>query len=222
MQADYEWITAEQDFRRAIDLDPNSPNAHEYYAFDLGASGRFEEAIREIKIAEDLEPDVAGLKAARGLVLRMARRNDESLAVLQPIVSNPATRWLVADYVAENYWAKSMPEQALAAVESLPAVVTPHLRLPLLATAYARAGQDDKARQLLRSYVVNPNVAWWYYLALAHLSLHEPEQAMGDLEHAYEQRYEEVIWLGVDPMLDELRSNPRFRTLLSRIRQNAR
>ena len=221
MQADYKWTDAEQDFRRAIDLNPSWATAHELYAFDLGASGRFADAIREAQEAVRHEPDVDGFKAAQGLVLRMARRNDESLTVLRPIVSNPATKWLVADYVVENYWAKSMPDQALAAVEGLPSSVTPHLRIPLLATAYARAGQQSTARELLQSYAADANTAWWYYLALAHLSLHETDKAVDGLENAYKQRYAEVIWLGVDPLLDELRTYPRFRALLDRVRENA-
>jgi TolB-like protein/tetratricopeptide (TPR) repeat protein len=219
MQADYNWDGAERDFRRAIELNPNWPNAHELYAFDLGAGGRFAEAIREVKQAVDLDPNSLGVKLAYGQVLRMARQTDESLTILQRAAQTPLAKELTADYIAEDYWAKSMPAQALAVAESIPSTFTPHGRIPLLVAAYARAGQTDKARRLLNSYLVRPDTAWWYYLALAHLSLHEKEEAISDLQNAYEQRYEDVIWLGVDPMLDELRTNPQFRILLERIRR---
>lgn len=217
MQGDYDWRRAEQDFRRAITLDPNWPEGHEDYAFDLGASGRFPDAIREIEVAENLEPGANGIKTAHGLVLRMARRYDDSLALLQPIAKDPLARGLASDYIAEDYWAKSMPQQALDAIEDIPSVFTPHFRIPLLVAAYARAGQVQQARQLLHSYTVKPDTAWWYALSLAHLSLRQTDDAIADLEHAYDQRNEEVIWIGVDPMLDELRSDPRFRALLRRI-----
>ncbi len=218
MQADYDWKAAEQDFRRAIDLDPNWPNAHELYALDLGASGNFEDAIEQVQEAERLEPNVIGVKVAHGLILRMARRNDDSLAILQNAGATPFAKGLVADIVAEDYWAKSMPAQALSAVQDMPSTFTSHVRIPLLVAAYARAGQTDKATQLLSSYVVHPETAWWYYLALAHLGLGQQDDAVADLENAYRQRYPEVIWLGVDPMLDELRTNLRFRILLRHVR----
>jgi serine/threonine-protein kinase len=219
MQADYNWAGAEQDFQRSIELNPNWVGAHELYAFDLGACGRFPDAIREVKQAVDLDPNSLGPKLAYGLVLRMARRNDDSLAVLQAAAQTPFAKELVADSVAEDYWAKAMPTEALIAAQSIPSSFTRHGRIPLLVAAYARAGQTDKARELLNSYVVRPDSAWWYYLALAHLALHEEERAISDLHNAYEQRYEEVIWLGVDPMLDPLRTNPQFHVLLERIRR---
>jgi eukaryotic-like serine/threonine-protein kinase len=218
MQADYDWQSAEQEFQRAIELDPNLPEAHEDYAFNLAASGRFSEAAREAEVAERLEPDSPNVKAARGLVLLSARRYGDSLAVLTPVAKNPLTRAFVSDYVAENYWAQSRPAEAVAAIEALPPGFTPHFRIPLLVTAYARVGQTNRARQLLKSYVVQPDSAWWYGLALAHLGLHEPDTAIDDLEHGYEQRCEELIWIGVDPMLDELRQNSRFGVLVRRVR----
>lgn len=218
MQADYDWQSAEQNFQRAIELDPNLPEAHEDYAFDLAASGRFSEAVREAEVAERLEPDSPNIKAAHGLVLLSARRYGDSLAVLTPVAKNPLTRGFVSDYIAENYWAQSRPAEALAAIEALPPGFTPHFRLPLMIAAYARVGQTDRARQLLNSYSVQPDTVWWYGLALAHLGLHQVDDALDDLEHGYEQRIEEIIWIGVDPMLDDLRQNSRFRILLRRVR----
>jgi serine/threonine-protein kinase len=217
MQADYDWPAAEEDFRRAIQLDPSGADAHEFYAFDLGASGRFDDAIREINIAQSIEPQSVGVTLAKGLVLQMANRQDDSLAALRPLDSNVVARGLAADLVAENYWAKGMPRQALAAIQSLPPTLVPQLRVPLLAAAYAHASESEKAREILKSYVVQEDTAWWYYLVLANLALHDPNAAITDLEHAYEQRYGEVIWLAVDPKLDSLRSYPRFRALLRNV-----
>ncbi len=220
MQADYAWDAAERDFLRALQLNPNWASAHEFYAFDLGAVGRFDEALREIETAERLDPSSIGIKLAHAQVLRIARRPDDSLAILQNVGKTSTGRGLAADFMAENYWVKSMPAQALAAIEGIPSTFNAPFRVPLLIAAYARAGQNNKARQLLNSYVVQPDTAEWYYLALAHLGLHETENAIDDLERAYEQRYQDVIWLGFDPMVDELRGNSRFKTLLGRIRQH--
>jgi eukaryotic-like serine/threonine-protein kinase len=220
MQGDYDWIAAEQDFQRAIQLNPNWPDAHEFYAFDLGALGRFENAIEEINTAERLEPNSVGIVLARSMILHMASREDESFAVVRRLTGNPIGKELVIDQVAEYYWAKERPREALAAVQAVsPAVVAPEMRVPLLVAAYAYVGQSEKAREVLTSYVVRPESAWWYYLVLAHLALHDTNEALTSLEHAYEQRYGEVIWIGVDPLLNPLRSHPRFRALLDRVQQ---
>jgi serine/threonine-protein kinase len=219
LKGDYDWPAAERDFERAIELDPNWPEAHEFYALDLGACGRFEESIREIDAAERLEPHSTGITLAKGLILQMANRPDESLAVVRRLAADPVGSGLAGDLVAEDYWAKGMPGEALAAVESLPPTLTPHLRVPLLAAAYAHAGQTEKARETLHSYKVQTESAWWYYLVLAHLALRDTNDALTDLELAYKQRYGEMIWLGVDPKLNSLRANPRFHALLRRVQQ---
>ena len=112
-----------------------------------------------------------------------------------------------------------MPNEALATVEAAPPTLTPHMRIPLLAAAYAYAGQSEKAREILRSYTIHAESAWWYYLVLADLALHDTNKALNNLEHAYEQRCWEVIWLGVDPMLTTLHDHPRFRALLRSVQK---
>jgi len=220
MQGDYNWIAAEQDFQRAMQLDPNWSGAYEFYAFVLGASGRFEEAIREIDVAHRLDPNSVGINLAKGLILRMANRQDESLIVLKRLDADPIGRGLAFDYIAEAYWAKSMPEEALAVITSAPLTVTPHMQVPLLAAAYAHVGQSEKAREILSSYPVHSESAWWYYLVLADLALRDTNEALNNLEHAYEQRYWEVIWLDVDPMLTTLHDRPQFRALLRSIQKS--
>jgi hypothetical protein len=88
----------------------------------------------------------------------------------------------------------------------------------MLVTAYARAGQRQKAMALLRSYNVRPETALWYFLALAHLALGNKAQAVQDLEHDYERRSAEVPFIAVDPSMDSLRGDARFRKLIKTMR----
>lgn len=214
MQADYRWKAAEGNFLRSLELNPNWAEAHESYALELAALGRFDEALRQLKTAEDLEPGNFNFQIARGLVLYLARRNDESLASLEHLPKNLLREAAVTQIVALDYWAKSMPADALAAVKRLPETTPAQLRIPLSVVAYAQAGQTAKAREILASYLGRSEALWWYYLALAHMSLHETDEAIHNLETAHEQRWDEIIFIGVDPMLDALRTNPRFRALL--------
>ena len=84
--------------------------------------------------------------------------------------------------------------------------------------AYAYAGQEKKARETLAAYAVRPETAVWYYLALAHLALGDKAEALRDLEKDYDRRSAEVLFIAVDPMMDNLRADPRFRRLLARMK----
>lgn len=220
MQADYEWADAEKNYKRAIDLDPNSPDAHECYALELAALGRFDESQREAQLAENLDPDAWAPKAAKATILYYARRFDESLAVLDAIGKGTGAQGELGDLRAANYWAKAMPAEALAVVSQLPESFTPHLRTPLLVSAYARAKQDYQAWALMESYKPRPETAIWYYLAIAHMDLGKKEEALRDLELDCARKSAEILFVNVDPMLDGMRSDERFRALIASMKLN--
>jgi len=217
MEADYQWGAAEKTLLRAIELNPTWADARECYALELAALGRFDEAVGEIEIAERLEPDSWVLRAAHATILYYARRYDESLAIIEEIAKGPRA-FTLGDLMAGDYWAKSMPAEALTAVLRLPDTFTPHIRTPLLVVAYTRASQEKKARELLAAYPVRPETAAWYYLALAHMALGDKAEALRALEKDYDRRSVEILFIAVDPMMDNLRADPRFRALLARIK----
>jgi TolB-like protein len=220
MQADHQWDAAEKTFQRAIELDGNWADTRECYALELAALGRFDEGEREIKVAEEHEPGQWALRVAHAEILYYARRYDDSLAMLDEIAKDTPGYASLDDLVASNYWAKSMPEEALAAILRLPATYTPDMRTPLLVSAYARAKHEKKAKALLNAYAVRPETAVWYYMALAHLALGQKAEALHDLERDYERRSAEILFIAVDPMMDGLRSDARFRALVARMRLN--
>jgi serine/threonine-protein kinase len=218
MESEYDWDAAEKTFQRAIELNPNWADARECYALELTILGRFDEALRQIAFAEALDPEVLPLRQAHATILYFARHFDESLELLDKISNETPRTQVPGDLIAQNYWAKGMATEALASVELLPTAYTPHLRIPMLVTAYARAGQRQKAMALLRSYNVRPETALWYFLALAHLALGNKAQAVQDLEHDYERRSAEVPFIAVDPSMDSLRGDARFRKLIKTMR----
>jgi serine/threonine-protein kinase len=221
MQADYSWSEADETFRRAIELDPNRADAREFHALELTAQGRFDEGLREIRLAQDLEPDSWAIKAAYATILYYGRRYDESLVILDQIAKDTGSYGKLGDVIAPNYWAKSMPGEALAAVLQLKAPFTPYLRNLLLASAYARVNQEKKARELLDEFKIRPEPELGYYLALAHLGLGEKAEALQDLETDYKRRSAEILFIAVDPMMDDLRRDARFQALLARMQLNS-
>jgi serine/threonine protein kinase/tetratricopeptide (TPR) repeat protein len=217
LNADYKWEAAERDYLRSIDLNPNFGETHENYAMELAALGRSGEAVHEIDLAEKLEPDNSHFRAAHGLILYLGHRYDESLGVYRDIARTPEGARRVADIMAMDYWMKSMPGDAAKVLDSMPREF-PELRIPFTITALCREGLMAQARTLHDSFYLHEGRAWWYHLAMAHLNMRRPEDAIRDLETAYQERWYEVIWIGVDPMLDELRSNPGFHRLLMAVK----
>ena len=106
----------------------------------------------------------------------------------------------------------------MAAILRLPPALTPDLRTPLLVSAYARAKQEKKAKELMNAYIVRPETAVWYYLALAHLALGQKAEALRDIQRDYERRSAEILFIAVDPMMDGLREEPRMRATIARMR----
>jgi TolB-like protein/tRNA A-37 threonylcarbamoyl transferase component Bud32/tetratricopeptide (TPR) repeat protein len=218
MQADHQWDEAEKTLQRAIQLDRNWADAHESYALELAALGRFDESEREIQIAEGLELNQWPPRAAHATILYYARRYDDSLGILAGIAEDTRAYGSLGDILAPNYWEKSMPAEALAAILRLPATLTPDLRTPLLVSAYARAKQEKKAKELMNAYIVRPETAVWYYLALAHLALGQKAEALHDIQRDYERRSAEILFIAVDPMMDSLREDPRMRATIAGMR----
>ncbi len=215
MQADYEWDKAELTFRRAIDLDPKWAETRESYGLELAALGRTDDGLREIWMAETLEPENRSFKIAQALVLYYARRYDESLGVLNAVMPDARDLREYGDMFAQNYWAKSMNDRALTSVLSIPDASA--ARLGLVAAAYARVGQRSKAKFLLNQHFSSRRIGSWYDVALAQLYLGDKMAAIQDLNRDRARRTAEVLFVGVDPLLDPLRSEAGFRALLAEL-----
>ena len=215
--ADYNWAAAESDYRRAIELNPNFGEAHEDYAFELAATGRSQGAIREIHLAEELEPDDNRFRAAHAVILYVARQYDESLRIYFDIAKTPEAAARVANVMIWNYWMKNNPDEALRILDRVPGTL-PEVRTPLLVATLCRMGKMDQATLLHDRYYLHGGKPLWYDLAAADMNMGRLVDAIRDLEKAYEERMGDAIWTGTDPKFDVLRSKPRFRQLLARMK----
>src|SRR5262249_46335510 len=105
---DWDWDAAENQFRRALELDPGSAVAHEYYAVLLSYTGRHTEAIAEIKRARELDPLNLRISALEGQFLIYAGRADEALARLRQTLELEPNNWFTRQYAASAYIEKGM------------------------------------------------------------------------------------------------------------------
>ena len=218
----YEWDYdgAEQEHKRAIDLNPNSADAHHLYAAHLAYLGRFEQAISEIRKAEELDPTDPFINRSVVLVFFFARRYDEAIEKSRQVVElnpnwGPGYVWMVRAYEM-----KGDEQGAFAAY---------------LKQAEARGAGADEIAGIRAAFAMGGLKGYWkrevaqrleqeksgyvlqYDLSLFHARLGEKEQALARLQRAAEDRNLGVAWLKVEPLWDSYRTDPRFMALAQRV-----
>lgn len=216
----WDWSGAERLFKRAIELNPNYPPARHWYAFHLAAVGRFPEAIEEIHRAKELDPLSLIINTDVGNILYFSRQYDQAIEVYRQILDLEPTFSVAHWRLGEAYEQKGMYEESITEyLKALSLSKNPTIEA-WLGHAYAVSGKKDKARKILgelkKRHKRDPR--WFYEIALIHEGLSEREQSFEWLEKAYENKEEaSLALLKVEPMLDSLRSDPRFIELLNRI-----
>jgi serine/threonine protein kinase/Tol biopolymer transport system component/tetratricopeptide (TPR) repeat protein len=218
----YEWdgAAAEKHFRRALELNPHSAPAHHWYSNLLAATGRFEEAIAEMKRTQEINPLSLMDKSMTGWIFYQSRRYEAAVAELLNSLEMDrefGNSYMILGGVYERLGRYEDAEQMIRrAFEFMTGSVVPYW---FLGHALAVAGRRQEAlaiierlRALSAERYVSP-----YYFALIYAGLEEREAALDWLERAYESRDEWLIWLGTEPKLDALREEPRFKALLSRV-----
>ena len=210
---------AEQDYKRAVELNPNYSTARRGYGYILSLMQRHEEAIALMKLARDLDPLSVSVNAFLGLVYMKARQYDQSIAASRAAVeldqNNPQGHWILARALdAANQLSEALSEAEKAA--SLSAGSQPYTGH--LGYAYARIGDRDRALEIVRQMLELAKTRYVsaYYLGLTYASLGEPDSAMEWLEKAYEERNARLLEV-FDPAFDSLRPDVRFQDLVRRI-----
>ena len=219
---DWDWEDADKEFRIAIGLNPKYATAHQWYAEYLVAMGRFEEASAEFQRAADLEPFSLIINAEMAMPYEYAKQFDEAIALNRKAVDLESNFPFTHSNLGWDYVGKQMYEEALKEYQKaldLSGGKTP-MYLAGFSWASALAGRKGEAVRALEDLKALSKTRYVssYQLALVHVGLGDPDQALQSLEHAYEKRDEELMFLKVDWSFDTLRSTPRFQTLLKKMK----
>jgi len=214
----WDWATAEREYKRAVELNPNLGEAHRWYSFYLSLMGHHDEAIAEIKRARALDPLSPGVNTNVGFRLYFARRYDEAVDALQKALEldqnyPPAHTILGFTYAAKGSFPEAIAEFQQA-INSGDASSSTRI---YLGAAYAKAGSRDEAQAILNELRNTTGYVSPGELAALYAALGEREQAFASLERAYTAHDVQLQFLGVDPALDPLRSDPRFQALMRRV-----
>jgi serine/threonine protein kinase/tetratricopeptide (TPR) repeat protein len=216
---DYNWVDAEDNFKRAEELEPGYVPAHISYALHLlAAKGRFAEARAQLTYAEVERPKTLGTSLTEAVVAYFSRKYDSSLRQVEQIRNQFHTSAVAIELEAQNYLALNSPAQALKVlIEAPPDPSAPReLRDALRGIALVRIGRrEDALAQLKRLEKSDRNVDSSYYIAALCAQLGYNDKAFGYLEKSRQDRQTNMLFLGVDPLMDPLRPDPRFKPFLS-------
>jgi TolB-like protein/DNA-binding winged helix-turn-helix (wHTH) protein/Flp pilus assembly protein TadD len=212
---DWDWQTAEKEYRRAIELNPNYATAHQWYAEYLSLQGRFDEAFAESERARQLDPLSLIIATDNGMILYYSRQYDRAIAQFRAVLEMEPN-FQLAHVVAGAYVEQGRFADALAEARSLENV-------PWMwswqAYIHGRAGQQEEARhaleklqQIYRSKHLGPDPILWAYIGMG-----DKDKAFLWFERAYADHSNFLTTLKVNPACDPLRSDPRFHDLERRV-----
>jgi tetratricopeptide (TPR) repeat protein len=214
MYGDWDWDGAENNFQRAIALDPDYPTARYWYAELLAVTGRFQEAVTQAERGVALAPAAPVAQHLLGFMLMVAGEWERALQQERKAIALAPDFPFPHFYVAWNHLMSGRYDSA--EVELIAGTYEAPLARAVVA-AYRDPGNMATALGQIAAYLnanppADPAVG-----AIPYLLLHERDSTMGWLERAYAERSELLPLIIPDPLLDYLRDDPRLRRLIRRM-----
>jgi TolB-like protein/DNA-binding winged helix-turn-helix (wHTH) protein/Flp pilus assembly protein TadD len=215
---DWDLESGGKEFRRAIELNPGYATAHHWYAWHLALLRRNDEAIAEMKKAQNLDPLSLIINADLAELLVLAHSYDESIVQSRKAIEMDPNFALAHNQLAQAFLQKHMNDDAVAELQKAVQLSggSPTC-IANLARAYVASGKRSEAEKLLSDLRKRstPGYSHASEIAVIYVSLGDTDQAMSWLQKGYEERFNPGVLLR--PGFDPLRSNPRFQDLASRV-----
>jgi tetratricopeptide (TPR) repeat protein len=218
---EWDWATAEREYKRALELNPGDARAHNWYAGYLTYVGRFEGGISEAKRARELDPLSLPINNALAGRLLAGSRYDEALQQVQETLELDAHFAPAHQTLGWIYLHSGKQEEAIREFQNaLQLSGTEDTDLELdLGFAYAVTGKRDEAREILAKLekMHEQGVVPSGSIAILHGALGESNEAFAWLEKAYEERDPQLTYIKAGRRFEPLRKDPRFRQLEHRV-----
>ncbi len=217
---DFDWKGAEREYRRAIELKPGYARAHEYYGWYLLTMGRTEEGVAESRKAAQLDPLNLETNWTVGENLYFAHRYDEAAIYFQKTIEMDSNYWPAHSFLGLIFETRSDFPKAIAEFEQArKAELNSLWPLAELGHAYALSGRKAEAESSLKDLLERSRREYVpaFLVASIYVGLGDRDHAFAFLEKAYQDRSCLLTFLPMDPQMDPLRSEPRFKELLKKI-----
>ena len=223
-QFEYDWPGAEREFKHAIELNPNTAFIHLAYGWYLMMASRFEEARAEMDRAQELDPSSLIINRARGRLFYFSRQFDQAIQHYQKILEVEPDlginhRILGNVYLQKGMYAEAVEEFSRAA--RLDSQLKPDQleRIEVLRNAFAVSGRQAYLEKVTADFEEKAKTAYVapHLIALLYAQQGKNDQAFAWLEKALESRDPAIVTLKIEPLFDDLRSDPRYSALLRRM-----
>jgi serine/threonine protein kinase/tetratricopeptide (TPR) repeat protein len=218
---EWDWEGAEKELKRGIELNPSNASSLNMYAHYLWIMGRFDEALKENKRAQELNPLSRMVAQTRATIYWTGRQYDRAIEEYKKLLEMSPDYYTARFWLAFPYAFKGMHDEAIAAVEK--AMTVSGGGVPLMWVAmgfiYAIVGKKDEAKKVLNKILEQSKksyVASWM-VAAVYGGLGERDKAFEWLEKSFKERDHWLTYLKTSPVVDNLRSDPRFPKMLKRM-----
>jgi DNA-binding winged helix-turn-helix (wHTH) protein/TolB-like protein/Tfp pilus assembly protein PilF len=215
-----DWQTTETELRTALELDPNSAIGHIYYAHFLSNMGRHAEAVEEAGKARAIDPVSPFVSALEGLFLMQAGRPDEAIAQYTKASEIDPNFWMPHMFAARAFIDKKMFHEAeISAHRATELAPAQSISMGYESYAAAKLGNREKARTLLEELLQRSAQKYVppYHVAIAYMGMGDRENTLTWLERGVAEHDTKVVFLKVERVWDEIRSESRFIKLIERM-----
>jgi tetratricopeptide (TPR) repeat protein len=217
---DWNWKQSEEEFRRAIELNPNYATAHQWYSYYLTAMLRFPEAVEQAEAAQQIDPLSLSINATLATRYRHAGRDDDAIQLDRRTLEMdpnfiPAHFSLAAVYEQQGSWQEAIGEYKKV-IELSPGDPS---AIAALGYIYARSGQKADARNIVGQLtgISKQHYVPSFEIATIYAGLSDADNAMSWLEKSYRQRESQMPFIKSDDRFSSLHSDPRFQDLIRRL-----
>lgn len=217
---DWNWEEAEGYYRQSFEMKPSYASAHHWYAWFLMAMGRFDEALASVRRAQAIDPGSLTLNTVLGLPFFYEGYYEQSLAQFRSTLEMDQSFAQAHYYLASTLVQLGRYDEAIEEFKTVRSAEYWQQSSALLCHAYARAGKRAEARAIIdelngaaQQKYISP-----YLYATCYCGLDEPDKVLDYLETALNEQASWMVFLAIDPYLNKLRSEPRFKLLLQKLR----
>lgn len=218
---DWDWSAAEKEFQQATALNPNYATAHQWLAnYVFSRQGRFDEAIAEMRTAQEIDPLSPIINANLGFILSLSGKGDLAMEILQKQIAFGPLFLQAHNILGGVYLRNGKLPEAIAALQKMHRLDKSGIfALENLGFTYARAGMTNDAQKILGQLLELQRQGYdkRVGIALVQHGSGDDERALESLEQAFDDHATDLEWLNADPLWKDLRPHPRVQAILKKM-----